>query len=469
MNEELSLQDLIKELNLKFQSCQSRYIGQWVELLRIKSISTDVAFESECLIAANWLVEHLGKLGLSAKLLETGSKPVVYAERKVDASRPTVLFYGHYDVQPVDPLELWSNPPFSPELRDGRLFARGAQDNKGQLFYVVKAIEALIEVGALNCNLKILIEGEEECGSGGLARALSSWKEQLKADILMVCDTGSLAPGLPAITMGLRGIASLSAVLEGPNKDLHSGVHGGVVRNPALEIARLAASLHNSDGSIAVAGYYDGVKEPAAEDRQLANQVPLLMEQYQQLVGVAPDGGEQQYTAWERRGFRPTIEVNGIHSGYGGAGGKTIIPSKAELKLSLRLVAGQNPARCLELVQNHLRQNCPQSLKLSFTDIEQGGQAVIVSSKSQVIQQAAAVLQQVCGTAPIYLWEGASIPIVTDLASISGATPLLVGFGLEEDNIHAPNESFAIEQFRLGFLYAGAFLGSVGIGSSKGG
>lgn len=446
----------------EFTRSSSSYFSELSEFLKFKSISTDSAFAPDCLKCAEWLRNHIAGIGFAAQLLQTESKPVVYGELKVAQSARTVLFYGHYDVQPVDPLNLWQSDPFEPIIRDGRIYARGAQDNKGQLFYVLKALQFLVKSKLLSCNVKVLIEGEEECGSKGLSTQLGKWKDRLGADLLMVCDTGSLQAGLPAITMGLRGIAALEAILRGPHKDLHSGVHGGVVRNPATELARLVAGLHKSDGSIAIPGFYEGMKQASQSDRALANAIPLSEEQYRQLVGAAPDGGELGYSMWERRGMRPTIEVNGFHSGYGGEGGKTIIPSSAEVKLSMRLVPGQNPQRCLELLREYFVTNTPKSLALSFGHHQEGAEAVAISSSDPAVKLASDVLAEVCGIRPLYLWEGSSIPIVTELSRVSGGTPLLVGFGLEEDNIHAPNESFSLDQFRLGFLYAGAFLDKFG-------
>ncbi|MBN8549646.1 MAG: M20/M25/M40 family metallo-hydrolase [Deltaproteobacteria bacterium] len=443
-----------------YQEHEKRFIEEWKEFLRFKSISTEPDYEQDCRKCAEWLVSHLRSIGFEASLLETPSKPTVYGFRKGTAGHPRVLYYGHYDVQPFEPRSEWKSDPFDPELRNGRLFARGAMDNKGQTFYVLKALEQLIKHDALKSDVTVLIEGEEEGGSEGFMAALAGWKDKLKADVLMVCDTGTLAPGVPAITMGLRAIGHLTIKLGGIHKDLHSGVHGGMVKNPATEMCRLIASLHNPDGSIAVKNYYDGVKEAAAEDRALANRMPITMEQYAGMVGVPPLGGEANYTPLERRGFRPCIDVNGIHSGYDGPGSKTIIPSFAIAKISARIVAGQDPKRCVELISQHLKAHAPKGLNLEVEGAAGPGRAVSLSSKSEIIQKARQVLLDVSGQEPLFMWEGSSIPVVSVLSEITGAEPLLVGFGVEEDNMHAPNESFSLTQFKDGFMYASMMFGS---------
>ncbi|MCB0330600.1 MAG: M20/M25/M40 family metallo-hydrolase [Bdellovibrionales bacterium] len=442
---------------------QSHCIKDLESFLRFESISTDPAYEKQCVECANWLREHLKTIGLQAEVLATDAKPVVFAEySSPKADAPRILFYGHYDVQPPDPLEEWTSAPFSPEVRDGRVFARGAQDNKGQVMFFVKALEALLKRGDLPVSVALVIEGEEECGSGGIARTMGKWKEKLKSDVLMVCDTGSRAEDVCAITMGLRGIAGLTVRLSGPRTDLHSGVHGGVCPNPATELARIIASLHGPNGEIAVEGYYDDVPSPLADDLLVANGVVVPDEYYESMSGVKPFGGEKGKSFAERRGFRPTIEINGIHSGYGGAGMKTIIPRDAIAKITTRTVAGQDTAGALKKIEKHLLDRTPPGLTLTIEDTEHGGSGLSVSTKSPVIQKA----REVLSTLPVgqveLMWEGASIPIVASLAEVAGAEPLLIGFGLEEDNIHAPNESFSLSQFKKGFLYVAGFLSSYG-------
>jgi acetylornithine deacetylase/succinyl-diaminopimelate desuccinylase-like protein len=427
-----------------------------------ESISTLPEHGAECARCAAWLAARLRAIGMEAELLETKTKPVVYGCRKGDAGRPTVLFYGHYDVQPVDPLSFWQSHPFKAEQREGRIYARGAQDNKGQIVFFLSALQALIDQGALRCTVKVLIEGEEEAGSAGLRGALPGWNDKIKADVLMVCDSDCAAPGVPAIAMGLRGVIGLTVRLGGLKKDLHSGQHGGVVQNPALEMARLLATLHRPDGAVAVTGFYDGIAPVSDEERRLVACIPFDVEAYRAAVGVAPIGGEKGYLPRERSGFRPTIEVNGVHSGYGGPGTKTIIPAHAVAKLTARLVAGQEPQRCLDLMIEHLRSHAPAGLELEISEAEVAGPAMRCDPKSALVQRAAGVLKLIFEREPVFVWEGGSVPIVADLARIVKGNTLLVGFGLEADNVHAPNESFSLEQLKWGFLYAAMMLQELG-------
>ena len=449
---------MIDEYRRKFAENKIIFFEQWKEFLRFSSISADSAFAANCEDCCTWLEQHIRALGFSVEILRGEGRPMLFAERAGNLTKRTVLFYGHYDVQPVDPIELWQTSPFQPEVRGGRMYARGAQDNKGQLFYVLKAIETLVKENTLDCPLKLLIEGEEEVGSTMIAELIPKLKDRLKADVLMVCDTGTLHESLATITMGLRGIVSCEVKLTGPKYDLHSGVHGGLIRNPANEIARLVASLHKEDGSIAVKDYYKDVAPVDEQDRILANQAPYELERYEQTVGIKPIGGELGYSVAERRGFRPTIEINGIHGGYGGEGGKTIIPSSASVKISSRVVSGQDPEWCVAAIIEHLRERAPKEMQFTVVNRHVGGPAISLSSKTKLVAIAREVLDLVSNGKTIFMWEGASIPIVTELANQAGAEPLLVGFGLEEDCIHAPNESFSLAQFEKGFLYSALLL-----------
>ncbi|RIL09468.1 MAG: peptidase M20 [Proteobacteria bacterium] len=447
------------QLESSYTSEKERFISELTEFLAFKSISTDPGYEADCRRCAEWLKNHLSQIGLKAELRETIGKPVVYAEREASPGHPTVLIYGHYDVQPVDPLGEWHSDPFAAEVRAGRMYGRGAQDNKGQLWYVFKALETLIKAGALKCGVRVLIEGEEESSQSiGLTKSLPAWKPGLKSDVLMVCDTGAMRPGVPCITMGLRGIVYLEFRLGGLRYDFHSGALGGVVKNPATELARLIATLHNKDGSIAVKGFYDGVPAPNKQDLALAEASLPSEAALKEMLGVEPLGGEAGHGIAERRGFRPTIELNGLTAGYQGPGSKTIIPASATAKITSRLVAGQDPERCLKLILDHLKSNAPAGLTLEIAGQGVGGPAITLSSASPLIQFARGILDQI-GDAPTqFTWEGGSIPVVTELCAASGAEPLLVGFGLEEDRIHAPNESFSLDQWRLGYRYAGLLL-----------
>ncbi len=453
----------MKKQNLEkvFEADKGRFVEDWKAVLRFASISGEPEHANDCRMCAEWLVAHLKSMGFQSRLIETGGHPLVFGERRGKPGKPVVLFYGHYDVQPVDPVDKWKTPPFEPDLRGSRLYARGAQDNKGQLMYALKAIETLVRNNALECGMKILIEGEEEGGGPATFKTLPSLRAELAADILMACDVQAAPSGLPTITMGLRGLAQLTAVLHGPAHDLHSGSHGGRAPNPATGMARLVATLHNTDGSVAVEGFYEGVREPTQKERMLAAKGAVDDETYRRQTGVMPVAGEVRFLPVERVGFRPSLEVNGIHSGYGGPGAKTIIPSDAIVKLTMRLIAGQDPAKILAAVIAHLERNTPPGLRIEVTEKGIFGGALRLDVDSPVVVKAGRVLRDLFGQEVAMLWEGASVPIVEELIKISGAEPLLVGFGLEEDNIHAVNESFSLEQFRGGFMYVATFLASL--------
>ena len=441
-----------------FDRDRDRIVAEWMELLRFPSVSTDPAHDLDCRDCATWLAEHLNGMGFEARLLETPSKPVVFAQRDGKPGKPVVLFYGHYDVQPPDPLEDWRTPPFEPTLADGRLRARGAEDNKGQLFYALKAMEALIRDDRLEATVKIVIEGEEESGSGGIGACLEAWREQLGADILLVTDVFMEALDTPTIILGLRGIVHATVEVSGPRHDLHSGVHGGLAPNPAAALARLLAGLHRADGSVAVEGFYDGIAEPSARERELAASVPFDAEAYRAASGVPPVAGERAFSPVERLGMRPCLDINGLHAGFAGAGVKTIIPARARAKMTARLAAGQDPQRVLAALVAHLEEQTPEGLTVKVIEQGAAGGGLRLDPEQPVVARAAAVLRAIFGREPVMRWEGASIPTVAELARTAGADPLLVGFGLEEDAIHAPNESFSLDQFRLGYTFVSLLL-----------
>jgi acetylornithine deacetylase/succinyl-diaminopimelate desuccinylase-like protein len=444
-----------------FSAHVDRFISEWKEFLSFKSISADPAYHDECVACASWLRSHLEQLGFTASLWSSDTKPLVFAERKGNPNKPTVLFYGHYDVQPADPLELWKSNPFEPLMRDNRLYARGALDDKGQVFYFIKALEALSVVGADLPTIKLLIEGEEESGSSAMIAGLPTWGEHLKADILMVCDTATVKLGLPTVTMGLRGVAHCEIRVHGPKADVHSGMYGGVILNPLQALAAIVSSLHAADGSVAVPGFYDGVEELTAEERAMVSRAPLSTTVMEEFLGVPLAGGERRFAPLERRGFRPTLEINGLGGGYQGAGSKTIIPSHAMAKLSMRLVRGQDPEKTLAAVVKHIQKVAPEGVRVEVVDCAAVGPALQLSTQSDVLETLKRAMLEEFGVEPAYVWEGASIPIIPLLAEISQAEPLLVGFGLDEDNIHAPNESFSLQQFEEGYRYVTAFLKAV--------
>jgi acetylornithine deacetylase/succinyl-diaminopimelate desuccinylase-like protein len=455
------------DLSSYFEKQKDVLIKDLSTLLSFPSISVEPEHHADCDHCAEWLVSHLAGVGFNSRILETPARPAVYAEYRGPDDAPTVLFYGHYDVQPVDPLDEWDSPPFEPVMRGDRVYARGAQDNKGQLFYALSAMAALIEHNELNLTVKVLIEGEEESGSSGASTCLEKWKGLLEADVLMVCDTSCVRSGAPAITMGLKGIIGLSVELSGPTHDLHSGVHGGVAPNPAQAMARLLASLHNPDGNIAVEGFLDDVREPSTLERDLANAVPFDSELYEEQTGVPPEAGDSRLPPYERIGFLPTIDINGVSSGYSGAGIKTIVPKTAVAKITSRLVPDQDPDKCLDVLIAHLESHAPDSLSLSVTDATSGGPGFRLNPQSDLAAKAKVILDDLTEHEAAHLWEGASIPIVSALASVSGAEPLLVGFGLEEDKCHAPNESFSLKQFKLGYIYVAQMLLALSTGQNE--
>lgn len=424
-------------------------LADYFELLRFQTVSADPMRLVDISRCAAWLKRYLGKLGFDARIHLEGDQPIVIAERVGSPAAPSVLFYGHYDVQPADPLELWRTDPFEPQLIDGRVYARGAQDNKGQLFAFIRGVSELIAAGRPLPTLRLLLESQEESGSGALRAALPKIRRRLASSILLVGDTGMHSSGRFAITAGLRGLAQLTVELFGPHHDIHSGMHGGAAPNPARGMAGLIATLHDARGRVAVPGFYDGVAPPSAAELELARAVPFDAAAYLAQTGVAPVGGEEGIDAVERLGFQPTLEVNGIHSGYGGPGSKTIIPAKALAKITMRLVPGQSPEGVLQKVIRHLRDHTPRGLRLEIPDSSAHGSGVRLPVDSPITRLAADVLEELGGAPPYFVWEGASIPIVSELHNQLGAAPLLVGFGREEDRIHAPNESFSLEQFRL--------------------
>jgi len=439
---------------------EQEYLDELFDFLRIESVSNDYGKRDECRDCANWLVDYLSGIGLDAQIIETEEIPSVFAEFKGDDSLPTILFYGHYDVMPIDPIELWKTKPFEPVIKDGRIFARGVADDKGQVFSFLKGIEYLKNNNLLRNSVKVLLDGSEENASVGLTAKLTSLKELLQADILMVADTSLTSSGDPAIVMGLRGMASFTIKMYGADHDLHSGVHGGVAVNPAEEMCKLISSFNNSDGSIAIEGFYDNIVEASEKELFFAKDSNEAdREQYKSRYGLYPDGGETGRFQSERIGFRPNLCVNGIISGYTGDGSKTIIPSEAMAKISIRLVPGQDPADILQKAEKHVFENANSALKTEVVDKVGNGIGFRLNMDSEPVEVARGILKEITGRDAKFLWEGASIPIISSLQEITGAAPLLVGFSTDEDKIHAPNESFPVESLKNGFIYTCMFLG----------
>ena len=430
----------------------------YFELLKMPTVGADPRHLRDCVRAATWLRQWLKGIGAEAELLlPTGgtcaesSVPVVFGMRKGDAGAPTVLVYGHYDVQPPDPLDLWETPPFEPTLKGGRVYCRGAQDDKGQFFAFLCGVRALLADASrrTSVNLKFIFEGQEESGSGALFRLLddAAFRKRLAADVLLVSDTGAGADLRPAIVAGLRGVCHFTVKLTAANRDLHSGEYGGLAPNAAQGMAELITSLHNPDGSIAVPGFRDGIEPPTHEELAAAEAGFATEAQLADDIGTEPCGGQLGKSAVQRNGFDPTIEVNGIHSGYGGPGSKTVIPCEAIAKLSMRLVPGQRPVACYEAVKTHLKDRCPKGMRVSFPEDSGLSAALRLPLASPLFRLAEEILTEMDSRGPVFLWDGASIPVVSALKAASGAAPLLVGWGQPEDRIHAPNESYSLRQF----------------------
>lgn len=427
------------------------------ELLRIPSVSADRIYAGDVRRAADWVAGRLGRLGLAAELIETDGHPLVYAESPPVPGAPTVLVYGHYDVQPADPLDQWTSPPFEPTVRDGNLYARGATDDKGQMLTHVNSAQAWIETtGRLPLQLKFLIEGEEEVGSESLYKFLERSADRLACNVVVVSDTAQFAPGQPAITYGLRGIAYFELRLTGPKHDLHSGTFGGGVTNPANALARMLAALVDRDGRVQVPGFYDDVVP--LTDRERAQFAALDFDEpaFLQRIGVDAVTGEVGYTNLERRWARPTCDVNGIWGGYQGQGGKTVLPSTAGAKFSFRLVPRQDPRRVAAGLRELLTRICPPGIKMELIEMH-GAPGAMVPPDSPYVQAAARAIEGGFGRPPVFIREGGSIPIVTAFSERLGVDTLLLGWGLDDDNAHGPNEKFSLADFHRG-IRASAYL-----------
>lgn len=435
-----------------------RFEDDLCELLRIPSVSADSAHRDDVLRAAQWLKRHVEQIGLKVRLCDTPGNPIVYAETEPVAGAPTVLVYGHYDVQPPDPLDQWISPPFEPTRRDGNLYARGATDDKGQMLTHVKSAEAwLATAGKLPIHLKFLIEGEEEIGSANLEKFVAAQRELLACDIVVISDTSQFGPDQPAITYGLRGIAYYELRLRGPKQDLHSGSFGGAVRNPANVLAELLAALVDDQGRVQVPGFYDDVLELTEQERAQLAALPYDEAQFARQLGVAAlSGGEKNYTSLERRWVRPTYDVNGLWGGYQGEGAKTVLPATAGAKFSFRLVPKQDPAKITASLRSFLESRCPAGIEMKLIDTH-GAPGVVVPLNSPYVKAASNAIQQGFGHPPLFIREGGSIPVVSTFHEVLGVDTLLLGWGLNDDNPHSPNEKFCLKDFHRG-IKASAYL-----------
>lgn len=428
--------------------------GRWFEelfsLLRIPSISSDPNHKGDMLRCAESLTELLKEAGADeAAVYPTDGHPVVFGQKIVSSELPTVLVYGHYDVQPVDPLELWKSDPFEPEIHDGAIWGRGANDDKGQLFMHLKAFEYLVRAGKLRHNVKFIFEGEEEIGSPSLAKWAEANKERLAASVILVSDTTMISDKVPSINCGMRGLSYLEVKVTGPNKDLHSGHYGGAVANPINVLCDMISSLIDKDGRITVKGFYDNVVELSSADRAQLARAPFDLEEYKHFLGINEVKGEKGYTTLERTGIRPCLDVCGIWGGFTGEGSKTVLPSEAHAKISMRLVPNQDSETISRLFTEHFLSIAPPYVKVEVRPCH-GGNGFLIPISSKAYQAASRAMAEVYGTDPVPSRGGGSIPILADLQHILGIDPLLMGFGLERDTIHSPNESYLLSQFFAG-------------------
>lgn len=429
---------------------KDRFLDELLELLRIPSVSADSKYKADVAACAEAVKDHLLRAGCDkAEVRPTAGHPIVYGEKIIDPALPTVLVYGHYDVQPADPLHLWTSGPFEPVIVDGRIYARGACDDKGQMFMHIKALEVMAKTNSLPCNIKVMIEGEEEVGSVNLGRFLEENKEQLKADVVLVSDTSMISMEHPSIESGLRGLAYMEVEVTGPNRDLHSGVYGGAVANPATILCKMIASMHDENNHIAIPGFYDKVLDLTAAERQAINNAPFDLEEYKRELGVNDTWGEAGYTTLERTGIRPTLEVNGIWGGYTGEGAKTVLPSKAYAKISMRLVPNQVSDEISDLFRKHFESIAPANVTVKVT-AHHGGEPVVTPTNSPAYQAAARAIQTTFGKEPIPTRGGGSIPIIALFERTLGLKTVLLGFGLDNDNIHSPNEKYDVFNYYKG-------------------
>ena len=429
---------------------RDRFERELVELLRIPSVSADPARRSEVHRACDLLADWLGEAGVDVEVVQTDGNPLLVGEARAGAEKPTLLIYGHYDVQPPDPLDQWVTGPFEPTVRDGSIYARGASDDKGQMVTHLNAVRAWLGAeGRVPVNIKILVEGEEEIGSRAVDAYLRANADRLACDYVVISDCCMFGPDRPSITYGLKGMAYFEVALQGPKRDLHSGSFGGSVQNPVNALCELLASLKDPDGRIAIPGFYDDVSPLTDAERARIDALPFDEDAYRRQVGVEQLFGEAGHSTTERRWARPTCDINGIFGGYQGEGAKTIVPASAGAKLSFRLVPDQDPERVGSLVRRHLETRLPPGVTLSLVE-HSGALPVITPLDGIGVQAASRALEQAFGTAPVYIREGGSIPIVSAFKEVLGADCLLLGFGLSDDNLHAPNEKFSLKDFHRG-------------------
>ncbi|MES2619246.1 MAG: dipeptidase [Bacteroidota bacterium] len=440
----------MEELKSYLDNNKERFLNELLDLLRIPSVSADEKFAPNVNSAAAFVKEKLLKAGVDkAEICATKGYPIVYGEKIIDSNLPTVLVYGHYDVQPADPYELWDSPPFEPAVKDGNIYARGACDDKGQMYMHVKAFEIMMKNNVLPCNIKFMIEGEEEVGSVNLEAFALANKERLKADVVLISDTSMIANDVPSITTGLRGLTYLEVEVIGPNRDLHSGVYGGAVANPINVLCDMISSLHDKNRKVTINGFYDDVEEVSKAERGQMAQAPFDLNDYKSHLDINDVLGESGYSTIERVSIRPTLDVNGIWGGYTGQGAKTVLPSKAYAKISMRLVPNQKSEKIMKLFEEHFKQIAPPWVKVKIMP-HHGGEAAVTPTDSIAYKAASKAMEKTFGKTPIPLRTGGSIPIVTMFERVLGVKSVLFGFGLDSDAIHSPNEKFGLFNYFKG-------------------
>jgi len=440
----------MKDVKSYIEANKDRFLEELFELIRIPSISAEQEHKPDMVRCAEKWKEYLLKAGCDrAEVMPSAGNPVVYGEKVIDPSKPTVLVYGHYDVMPVAPLELWRTQPFEPVVKDGKIWARGADDDKGQSFMQAKAFEFMVQTGQLPCNVKFMLEGEEEIGSPSLYGFCEEDKDMLKADVILVCDTSMIAPDVPSITSGLRGLCYWEVEVTGANHDLHSGIYGGAVANPINILCKMIAGLHDENNHITIPGFYDDVLVISDEERALMAQAPFNEEEYKRELDIKAVHGEKGYTTKERTGIRPCLDVCGIWGGHTGEGSKTVLPSKAYAKISTRLVANQDFNKISQLFQDYFESIAPECVRVKVTPCH-GGAAYVSPLEMKAYQAAEKAMETTYGKRPIPTRSGGSIPIVAGFEKILGTKSILMGFGLGSDDIHAPNENYPLQQFFKG-------------------
>ena len=429
---------------------KDRFLEELFGLIRIPSISSETSHKEDMMRAAEYWKDTLLKAGADkAEIIPTTGNPVVYGEKMTDPGKPTVVVYAHYDVMPVDPVELWSSPPFEPQIREGKIYARGADDDKGQSFMQAKAFEYLARTNTLPCNVKFMIEGEEEVGSSSMDKFCEDYKDMLQGDVILVSDTSMIARDIPSITSGLRGLSYMEVEVTGPNKDLHSGLFGGAVANPANILADLISSLKDEKQRITIPGFYDDVLVISQEEREKMGKAPFNLDEYKKALDIDVVLGEDGYSTTERTGIRPTLDVNGIWSGYTGEGAKTVIPSKAHAKISMRLVPNQDYRKINKLFEDHFKAIAPPYVKVKVKVLH-GGQGYVSPTDMPSYRAAEKAFLKSYGKLPVPVRSGGSIPIISTFEQKLGMKSILMGFGLESDAIHSPNENYPLEQFFKG-------------------